>query len=410
MASALGASYCHSDPDPAPIATDGPASCPSFLDLELDGTHSTFKPGWTGNAHGAVALDDKSRWTVAASCDDQCRRCSLSGPVRGPGGVLQRCLTDITKTCGGSGDAACPGPGGDAANCRFMLPPIESDVAGGNVTCNVAYFDVPPGDGTGVSGVIDLLTGETDLATLKLRVQVAIGGSCPTCEGDPTPNDGLAQGECTNGSAACDIQGFKVKGYSLDCPIAFGATPYRISMAANHTSTALHVWTLDATHPACSTGTGSNVWNGHCWCGVCNSAGVCSDAAHEACSSNNNCPAGVACTLQACSSNLDCPPGVTCGGGLANFQLGDNSCPDDCGSGGKCGSSSGSNEGLDCFPDTLNSTFAATGSASVIRGGYQITLANLVCVPPHDPSADLVSGVPGPLWFQAAFTITPRSL
>jgi hypothetical protein len=381
-AAALGASYCNSDPNPAPITSNGSDSCPKFLDFELDGTHSIFKPGWTGFAHGAVAVDDRSRFTLAASCDDQCRRCALSGPVRGTGAVLQRCLTDFTQTCGGSGDKTCPG--GDADNCRFTLPPIESDVIG-NITCNASYFDAAPGDGTGISGTIDLETGETDFVTMKLKELTATASACPTCEGDPTPNDGLAQGTCTDpathlpNGVACDTQGFKVNGLSLDCPIPFGPTPHRTSLVANHASTATHVWTLDASHPACKSGS----WTGNCWCGAC------ADAAHEG-----------------CNSDLDCSPGVTCGSGMTGgYMLGDNDCPGLCGSDGRCTT----DPTIDCFPDAPNSTLAAYGSAAVTRGGYQITLANIVCMLPNDTTGDPVSGVPGPLWFEAAFTITPRS-
>ena len=374
----------------APIAdTRSAASCPTHLDLELIGRESRFDPGSTGIAHG-VGLALGSDLSVEVSeCDDECRRCKFRGPVRADPAIRpvisQRCLNDVSIAC--VDNAECPGMSGP---CRFMFPPIAARTAA-QPTCSIAYFEPVTGvDPSPFQGVIDLVTGETAMQVLTLLIQAGISGSCPDCQGDPQPFDGVRGGTCTSaGAAACDVSGIGTTISSLtsyDCPPP--PNGLTIKLPASGTSTASRKWTLDGTRPKCTRAGAATAEP--CWCGVC----------------SNGTP---------CTSNLECATG-TCGfaGTVANpVNVSNNGCADpatctwnETTQRGTC-----SNDATKtCFPDgVLGQSMVATGEASVGDGFYIAQLANLVCLPSFGNGLiDAFAGFPGPLRFEARFRVTPR--
>jgi hypothetical protein len=88
-----------------------------------------------------------------------------------------------------------------------MFPPITARTLMAP-TCTTAYFEPLVGpEPSPVQGVLDLLTGETDMPALNLVIQVNLGGACVDCQGDITPRDGMRQGVCMGTTTACDTNG-----------------------------------------------------------------------------------------------------------------------------------------------------------------------------------------------------------
>jgi len=237
--------------------------------MSLIGASSRFDPGWTGAAHG-IGLDDGSIMSVdITDCDAECRRCRFHGPVRGDPSapvVSQRCLDDVSQTC----DDAHPCPTG---KCRFVFPPIAANLV--VPACVLTYFEplVGAADPSPIQGVIDLVTGESDLAVLNIYITASIAGVCENCVGaDVSPNDGIKGGTCQTSNHACDVNGTGTGGVasatSYDCPPPPGTLT--IVLPGAGTSTSDHAWTMDATRPACTAGGGPS-----CWCGMCSDGTTC---------------------------------------------------------------------------------------------------------------------------------------
>lgn len=365
-----------------------PAACPTFLDLELIGADSRFDPGWSGNAHG-VGLPTGSHISVQVDeCDAECRRCKFHGPVRGDPAITpvitQRCLKDVSKVC--AADAEC----GVAGPCRFVFPPIASKVV--LRTCSLAYFEPVAGsDPSPVQGIVDLVTGESDMPVLNLLLTLAVE-DCLDCQGDPMPFDGVAGGKCGMTERACDVNGIGTvitSSTSFDCPPSPGQST--IVLGTNGTSTSTVRWTMDATRPLC---TAMNATGKRCWCGVCSDGKVC-------------------------TANKDCAVG-TCGAARGPaptsfpWNVANNTCMGRCiwnptTQRGVCSD----NTAVTCFPDT--DPMIATGSAEVGDGFYITQLANLVCLPSFNTGVglsafvDAIGGFPGPFLFQSRFRVTTRS-
>jgi hypothetical protein len=376
---------CSSPAKQPPIA-DGAASrsCPTQLDLEVIPQGSRFDAGFSGLAHG-VGLSAGSVLTVnVSSCDADCRRCEFSGPTRADlldrPVINQRCLDDYTKPC--RDDLECGSPGA----CRYMFPPIPAK-AGTIDSCALIYFQSAAGPP--VAGVIDLLTGETDLSVFDMVIDVVVG-TCTVCDGDVTPFDGVQNGRCLPTGPICDVHGVGtsvVTRTSFDCPSTAPAL-LSIPIPGGGTTTTSRVWTMDtATRPLC---TASGATLKRCWCGVCND--------------------GTPCT-----SNTQCAVG-TCGaatvGGLA-ISTNNHACP----SGGSCiwnavtqrGTCSTGTPPKACFPD-MGSILARGSAEASDNGSYTIQLANLLCLPSFGGLLDPASGFPGPVYFQARFKVTPRTV
>jgi hypothetical protein len=387
---------CHShDKLPAISDTTSPAACPTHLDFELNGGSSRFDPGYTGVAHG-VGLADHTRFSVKITDrDPECRRVKFQGPVapdpaRNPINS-QRCLNAIATTC--TADSDCPNA--KAGSCVTILPPISTSL--GIPTCAIGYLEPVAGpDPTPVEGVFDLATGELDMARFNIYVDIYLG-ACPTCLDDHTELDGIKDGHCSSASAAaCDIVGNntqQVANTSYDCPPS-GTPLTTITLPGTDSSTSDHAWTMNNSRPACSATAAAGK---KCWCGMCSGSNA-----------------------TACSSSDDCTSG-TCGGtngGSGSAAVVYNTANNTCVSPGTCTWDAATQHGTcsndatkKCFPDT--GTIIAHGSAEVRGDGvYNSQIANLTCLPTTGGGAgaliDASGGFPGPLLFQAKFTVQPR--
>jgi hypothetical protein len=379
---------CKTHTSPPPIADARGGACPAYLDLELIGADSRFDPGWTGSTHG-VGLPTGSQISVKIDeCDAECRRCKFHGPVRGDPArtpvITQRCLKDVSKTCAADADCAAAGP------CRFVFPPIAATAIVN--TCSLAYLEPLTGsDPSPIQGVMDLVTGESDLPVLNILITLAFE-SCVNCLGDPTPFDGVPGGRCGATTRACDVNGIgtaMTSTTSYDCPPSPGQST--IVLGTNGTSTSSVGWTMDATRPQC---TAMNATAKRCWCGMCRN--------------------GLTCT-----SGKDCPDGF-CGAAKGPapasipWNVANNACT------GTCNWNATTQRGTcsdkpttPCFPDT--DPMIATGIAE-LHDGFSITqLANLICMPSFSTGSgisalvDAIGGFPGPFLFQSRFRVTTRS-
>lgn len=384
----MGAAFvaaCGSPANQRPPIGDAvaPRACPTQLDLELIATSSRFDPGFSGIAHG-VGLSTGSALTVdVTGCDPECRRCEFEGPVRGDPAtrpvINQRCLNNYAQICGQDSD--CPDASGP---CRFMFPPIAARIA--VESCALTYFEPTTPAAQPIAGVIDLLTGETDFSVFDMRINVVIA-DCPDCQGDTTPFDGNPQGTCSGSTTACDVHGIGTtvaSQTSFDCPPA-GGTFLEIPLPGAGTTTSSRAWTMDDTRPMC---TAQNATTKHCWCGVCDDGSPCTST--NQCASGT-CGAATVGGAPVATDNHTCGAGNTCTWDATTQR-------------GACSNA----PTRACFPDT--GTITARGSTEVRDGFYVAQLANLLCLPSFGGLLDPVSGFPGPLYFQARFRVTPRTV
>ena len=373
---------CGRDPRPA-IGDAAPRSCPTHLDLELQGSESRFEPGYTGLAH-KVGLATGSNLSVAITeCDESCRRCSFTGPVRPPLAVqrvvAQRCLGALAQVC--TTDDDC-GVGG---SCRFVFPPISSSF--GIPTCSLTYFEpVVAAETSAVQGVFDLQTGEMDMAVLNLAVAVT-SGACQQCTMDPAPYDGIQGGLCTISGVPCDIVGvgtlFTAQ-TSYDCPL--GMLLATIPLPGTAATTGTLRWTMDASRPNC---TAMGATGKYCWCGMCSTGTSCikdGDCAVGKCGVASG-PASATYT----TNNHNCALGV----GTCNW--------DPVTRRGRCAD----NVTTPCFPDS--GSIVAAGSSTVDKGFYISKIATLRCMPSFGVPTDPAAGFPGPMLFEATFRVAPRT-
>ncbi len=206
-----------------PMPCVGPDCCPEAARVEgMAGDAQVLDSGWTGLGHNATVVTD-GVLTVALNCtpaERPCGVCNVSGPVANVNadqGTInnQRCSKDTTIRCTADGDCGGSGP------CRFFFGSPLPLTAGGISTCVVNEVT------GGVSGTANVETGTFSTGvnlTSSVFTQVELSRPCPTCEGDPTPNDGVAGGTCNGGlndGASCDINGSSpVPAFgdtSLDC-------------------------------------------------------------------------------------------------------------------------------------------------------------------------------------------------
>jgi len=206
-------------PAPTPTPCVGPDCCPEAARVEgMGGAAQVLDSGWTGLGHNATVVDE-GVLTVSLDCTPAvrpCGTCSVSGPipnVHADDGSInnQRCSLDTAIKCTSDGDCGGDGP------CRFFFGSPLPLTAGGISTCVVNEVT------GGVSGTGNVETGsfQTGVSlTSSVFTQVELSRPCPTCDGDPTPNDGVAGGTCNGGpdnGNPCDVNG------SSPVP-AFGST------------------------------------------------------------------------------------------------------------------------------------------------------------------------------------------
>jgi len=366
----------------------------SKFSTEVDSVTS-LNAGWSGLGFD-IDVPDGSSDTVDVTCDENCENCSVSlkTEVNDPRSNC-RCTSDSTISCtevNGSDPTNC---GGLDPTCRCYFGAPLAISAGGNPAC-VAIRIRSDYDGT-----MNLRTGEwSDGMHLAAVVYLGLDAQrpCPTCEGDPVPNDGVRGGTCNGGvgSGACDANGVHpVYGSpSNDClPLA----------AANISGTGLLIdlalSTSEVSLPAalpCETPNGEL-----CPCRTCtgNSLLACSSDAQCAANGAGTCTAtggaGVRlnqCDGFQCSANSTCTTGpvdMYCDGKLYPDGSGYIPCTND----SDCSSGSAGSCTIPalrrCFPDPITYTG--------IPDRYEPTKVSAFCVAPtSNPAINLATGLPGP--------------
>jgi hypothetical protein len=210
---------------------------------------------------------------------------------------------------------------GAVDRCRFFAAPPTAISTGGVSTCYTTEITGP------VTGSADVDTGALD-PNVPLRVALfnapLIDNPCPRCVNDPTQNDNVRGGTCTDGPRAglfCDANATNeypdFGKTSFDCP------PNPASQIANFVlgtvsfTTGTQTRTLSTANPLCS----GSFTSERCFCDTCNNINA------EACDDNSDCPdppgpigpicGGRRCFGGAnvgapCTTNSQCPAGF-CG-------------------------------------------------------------------------------------------------
>ncbi len=370
----------------AGIDDAGTKVCPKFLEFEALGDQTRIDIGYTGLLHGGTLPSNSLATYRIDACDDECRRCSFSGPVRADPArrpvVMQRCVNDPRKEC--SQDSEC-GVGG---KCRFALRTMQNSAAG---TCSLAYFEPAPGIGNGepVQGVFDLVTGAATLTIANIISALYTGGICESCDNDKTSFDGIADGTCSSSGVACDVSGLggvPPSNTSFDCPIpgpSMSAVPLPLTNLGSDTRT----WSIaDPGRPSCTDD------DGLCWCGLCEDfASPCSS--HSDCSGIGSGQCGFAGVpgMEIKSRNNTCA--TTC-----DYDAQTNR--------GTCLPLGGGTTKVPCFPN--DGTITAEGKVKRGNGFFVTTLAGLDCYGASYTPIDGVFGLPGILYVRVVYRITAR--
>jgi len=360
----------------------GAKVCPKFLEFEALGDETRIDIGYTGLLHGGTLPSNSLATYRIDSCDDECRRCSFSGPVRADPArrptVMQRCINDPRKEC--TRDSECGG-----GKCRFALRTVQNSAAG---TCSLAYFEPAPGIGNGepVQGVFDLVTGAANLTIANIISALYSGGICESCDNDKTSFDGVADGTCSSSGIACDVSGLggvPPSNTSFDCPIpgpSMSAVPLPLTSLGSDTRT----WSIDDPgRPDCTDD------DGLCWCGLCEDfASPCSSDSDCIGIGSGQCGFGGVPGMEIKSRNNTCT--TTC-----NYDPQTNR--------GTCLSPNGT---VPCFPNS--GTITAEGKVKRGDGFFITTLAGLDCYGASFTPIDGIFGLPGILYVRIVYRITVR--
>jgi hypothetical protein len=173
-------------------------------------TKTNLSAGWNGIGHSLDFFDGFSE-LVNVDCDEDCSNCAVSlNPAKQlPGLNNCRCALDSSTACdtinGPDTDDCGIVPGTNTCTCYFG-PPLAVNTAG-------VPACVPISIPTNYSGTADLGTGDWDnIQTVAAVIHLGeeLLEPCPTCDGDVTPNDGVRDGTCQNGSRpglGCDANG-----------------------------------------------------------------------------------------------------------------------------------------------------------------------------------------------------------
>ena len=364
--------------------TAAPSPCPVGVEVTGNGGSApVLDTGWTGLGHDATVVSD-GMLTFNVACDTAqrpCGTCDVSGPIPNANADKgdinsQRCSNDTSVKC--TSNAQCSGGG----TCAFLFGAPLPLTAGGVSTCVVNEVQ-----GT-VSGTANIESGafRTNLNLLSnVFTGIQTDRPCPQCVGDPTPNDGKAQGTCNEGprkDLACDVNGKSpipsFGDVSLDCPPNPGAKIASLPVALQGSS-GTETRTLTASSPSCRAfgttsfkcmcdagGRGQPTAPNACTDLVCTATGggegACGDPEDQNCSIE---------TFRGCTSNSDCPaPGDTC-----------------------------QTKKRECYLDNgiVGGSVTAQGKADPpVNGKSRPTMAALFCVDPTGSSAvNAAAGLPG---------------
>ncbi len=185
------------------IAYDLPADCRAGGMLRVINasfgsqiTESDFSAGWAGVAH-EIDLTDRFRDRLTLDCDADCANCAiaLDTDTTRPD-TFCRCDSDPTISCdviNGADQDDCTGL---SNTCSCYFGPPAGVAASGTPACVLVKTTAPQ------SGSIDLGTGiwsnDVEVAAV-IYLGASLAGPCPTCAGDPVPNDGVRAGTCGGG-------------------------------------------------------------------------------------------------------------------------------------------------------------------------------------------------------------------
>jgi len=280
-----------------------------FARLGSPAAQTKLSVGWSGSTHN-VDIPGRSVDIIDVSCDPNCENCDVSlNPIKTDPFSPCRCESNTSIRCdtinGPDGDD-CPGLN-QQCKCFFGAPLAIS--SGGTPVCVVNEIVED------YAGTMNLRSGEWHNST-RLSSLVHLGLSqtspCPTCNGDPTPNDGVAGGTCNGGisSGACDVNGIhptfgptsydcapspltNISGnglqlalefstgistltYDLPCDPPFGNCPCRVCSGDSTLGCTSNDDCAAQSAGACTAGGGAGVQPNACSDGVCSAQGLCS--------------------------------------------------------------------------------------------------------------------------------------
>jgi hypothetical protein len=382
-------------------------------------TVSRLDIGWKGLGHN-FDVPDAYSVVVDVSCaavEPPCGECITTGVNQShPNSQrFMRCTNDFSVMCDEPFTNDADDCGGSF--CTYILGPPVPISAGGNPSCSINALAAD------VSGTGNVETGvgaaETNLAT-----KVFTGGSssltqpCPLCVGDTTPNDGIQDGLCDEGSRdglACDTNGYDATFANLDNGVGLSLDCVPTSLE-NITGTGLKI-SFELTTGASSLGAevacDSPLGSFDCFCGQCTGDTLlpcvnnadCAAAAAGTCTANtggvgrqpndcnnfNNC-ADIGDEKGECSDKTDkwCEGFLKANGRgflgcLSNAECINPSfpCP-----GGDCGPCM-LEQPRPCFLDPIETQGVSSTEDPVLAGTF--------CVPPTlNPAINSASGLVGP--------------
>ena len=363
-----------------------------------ENTATSLSVGQSGLGHNAE-LPEGFRGAVSLDCAASSGTCDTCAVTASCAEGNCRCDNDPT--------ALCDEPfGPDADDCAgndcilFFAAPLPLS-AGGAFTCVVNEI---PSD---LVGTANIGTGQSNTAVANSS-SIWINGTqsrpCPVCEGDPTPNDGVAGGTCSGGQqdgGACDANFINpvFGNTSYDCQPTNGQSVATLSLQIDFSDTAKS----KQSDVACTSGDPAG-----CPCNVCSSdptipcdsdvvcanagAGTCTSAGPGAPTVSNGCD-----TLD-CGADGFCADGtstLSCdgftkqgGGGIigcttnADCTALDAECP-----GGSCGNCT-LLEPRACFPNPIvNDSGVPSTDGAILTAQF--------CVPPSGTGVDQAAGTPG---------------
>ncbi len=313
------------------------ASCPTVVGFEPTAGLSTVDTGWTGLAMGRPIYGNVLRLGIDCGvASPPCGTCPVMGLLPDADGMFQRCRADTSVPCTKATEVGdCGGPD----TCAVFITVPQSTHAAGVGACYTHELTSP------VTGTVGVESGTIDVhLAYQSRLYTAQNGTgCPSCEGDPVPNDGIRGGTCDSGPRAflaCDGNGPSLPPWdelgtsSFDCPPSAAVQIATFAPGVVTYSTGTQTRTLDAASPGCGGATGRR-----CFCATCN------DAAGEPCTSDADCPptggnpglCGLRCDGgpnqgAPCRDQSECPSAACAGVGHPtepNFCFDDDSTPID---------------------------------------------------------------------------------
>ena len=174
---------------------------------------------------------------------------------------------------------------GGAGLCTFFAGPPTPISTGGVSTCYTSEITGP------VTGTVDVDTGALAPNVpfqAKLYTGITADHPCPRCAGDPTSNDNVPGGTCSDGPRAglgCDANGTSAYvdfgSTSFDCPPNPATLIANFVLGTVQMSTGTQNATISSASPAC---TGNGALGKKCLCDSCNNING------EGCFSNADCP------------------------------------------------------------------------------------------------------------------------